>query len=241
MLPSRPVLQIERLTAGYGTLIAVRDISITVGEGETVGVLGVNGSGKSTLLMAVAGLVSKRAGRVTFQGTDATHARAESLVERGMALVPEGRHVFGSLSVEQNLDLGRYARRAGHPRALMDGVFDLFPRLRERRHQASATLSGGEQQMLAIGRALMGQPTMLLIDEPSMGLAPIVIDVVFDAITRLKERGTTLLIVEQSFELATSVADRIVVMGAGSEMWSGPARSLTSERLSDLYLLGANA
>jgi branched-chain amino acid transport system ATP-binding protein len=224
---SAPLLELRRLAVSYGGIQAVKGIDLTVAEGELVCLIGANGAGKTTTLKGVCGLVPVQAGSVLYAGADVTGAPAFQLVRRGLAMVPEGRGVFGALDIEENLAMGAYARRdrAG-VRADVDRVFTLFPRLAERRRQTAGTLSGGEQQMLAIGRALMSRPRLLLLDEPSMGLAPLMVQKVFETVLAVAREGVTLLLVEQNARLALEVSHRGYVMESGEITLEGPAREL---------------
>ena len=201
------VLQVENINVYYGSIHAVKDVSFHVEQGEVVTLIGANGAGKSTALNTVAGLLRSRTGSVHFLGEELRHVPGHKLVGRGMALVPEGRRIFQHMTVQENLDLGGYCR-GGDKSADMECVFERFPRLKERRRQVAGTLSGGEQQMLAMGRALMSRPKLLMLDEPSMGLAPLLVEQIFDIIRQLHADGTTILLVEQNAQAALAVADR---------------------------------
>jgi branched-chain amino acid transport system ATP-binding protein len=202
--------------AGYGVIEAVKGVSLRVHPGETVAVIGANGAGKSTLLMAVSGVVRARDGEIAFAGERLDRLPPHAIVERGVCQVPEGRRIFPRLSVEENLAMGAFVVRDDRKRReARERVFALFPILAERRRQAGGTLSGGEQQMLALGRALMTEPRLLLLDEPSLGLAPLLVNQVFDTIRRLKAGGTTILLVEQNARMALATADRAYVMETG--------------------------
>jgi branched-chain amino acid transport system ATP-binding protein len=223
------MLEIENLDAFYGDARALSGVSLTVADGETVAVIGPNGAGKSTLVNAVAGLHPRRSGRITVGGTDLTGVAAHRVCEHGVAVVPEGRRVFATMSVYDNLCLGAYRRaaRAEHRQGL-ERVFGIFPRLRQRLTQAAGNLSGGEQQMLAIGRALMARPTLLLLDEPSLGLAPVMTDEVFEAIEAVNAQGVSVLLVEQDVDRALDVATRTYLLSEGRV-----AREGTSDELRD--------
>jgi len=234
-------LAVGSLTAGYGRVAVLHDIDLHVADGEMVTVVGANGAGKSTLLKVIAGLVPARRGTVSFEGRDITRLKAERRVDLGMALVPEGRRLFGPLTVAENLELGAYSRRRSGPEALdrvRETVFDLFPQLSERSAQPAATLSGGEQQMLAIGRALMSSPRLLLLDEPSLGLAPLVVKEIFAALDRLRADGVTVLLVEQDARLALKHADRGYVLRTGGVALSGTAADLVADDDVRLIYLG---
>jgi ABC-type branched-subunit amino acid transport system ATPase component/ABC-type branched-subunit amino acid transport system permease subunit len=225
------LLAVEGLTAAYGAIEALHGISFTVGKGEVVAVLGANGAGKTTLLHTVSGLLRPRSGHITYQGSDITHLAPERIAARGLCQVPEGRRLFRELSVQDNLVVGTSARKDWRRTASDDMayVFELFPILGERRKQPAGTLSGGEQQMLAIGRALVGRPELLLLDEPSMGLAPLVVERIFEALAKLNKDGLTMLMVEQSAEMALSLAHRAVVLQTGSVAAAGTAEDLRSD------------
>jgi branched-chain amino acid transport system ATP-binding protein len=210
------LLEVKGLEVAYGGIRAVKGIDLEVGEGELVTLIGANGAGKTTTLKALAGLIRPAAGRIHYNGRDITARPAFELVQQGLALVPEGRGVFGRLTVEENLEMGAYSRRdRARIAADLDRVYGLLPRLAERRRQHGGTLSGGEQQMLAIGRALMSRPRMLLLDEPSMGLAPQMVQKIFDTIRTIAAEGVTLLLVEQNAKLALETCHRGYVMESG--------------------------
>jgi branched-chain amino acid transport system ATP-binding protein len=220
------MLEVAGVSGGYGHVRVLEDVSLTVAAGECVTVIGANGSGKSTLLKTVAGLLRPTSGRVRLDGTDVTDMPAEKRVRRGVALVPEGRRLFGPMSVAENLALGAYTRGRGRDGEDLAKVHALFPVLAERSSQPAATLSGGEQQMLAVGRALMSRPRLLLLDEPSLGLAPKVIGSIFAALDELRRDGLTILLVEQDARLALRHADRGYVMRTGRFVLDGPAAEL---------------
>ena len=209
------LLELKGLKISYGGINAVKGIDLTVREGEMVALIGANGAGKTTTLKAICGLLAPAAGRVHYRGEDVTRAPSYALVERGLALVPEGRQVFGRLTTEENLEMGAYARRDQGINADLQRIYRLFPRLHERRRQTAGTLSGGEQQMLAIGRALMSAPRLLLLDEPSMGLAPLMVQRIFETIRKVAAEGVTVLLVEQNAKLALEVSSRGYVMESG--------------------------
>jgi branched-chain amino acid transport system ATP-binding protein len=239
-----PLLEVEGLRVSYGPVAAVRGVSLAVRPGEVVALLGANGAGKSTLLRTVSGLVRPRAGRVRFAGRSIDRLAPPRIVRLGIAHSPEGRRVFGSLSVADNLRLGAAARREraglGEDR---ERLLDLFPVLRERLHQAAGTLSGGEQQMLALARALMAKPRLLLLDEPSLGLAPLIVRTIFDTLAGLKRQGVTILLVEQNVAVALELADRAYVLRTGEIRLDGPAAELRRdpERIAAAYLGAAVA
>lgn len=221
------MLRVEGLQAGYGELIAVWDTSLEVREGEFVAVVGPNGAGKTTLLNALSGLIGVRRGRIEFEGADITRASAQERVRRGIVQCPEGRKLFPDMTVEENLLMGAYLRAGGADlsRPLAE-IYELFPILRQRRRQLAATLSGGQQQMVALGRALMGKPRLLLLDEPSLGLAPIVVDDVFRVVQQIHRRGAAVLMVEQNVHQTLEIADRGYVLENGRVALSGSAREL---------------
>ena len=232
------VLQVENINVYYGSIHAVKDASFHVEPGEVVMLIGANGAGKSTTLNTVAGLLHSRTGNVRFLGEELRHVPGHKLVGRGMALVPEGRRIFQHMTVQENLDMGGYCR-SGDKSADIESVFERFPRLKERRKQTAGTLSGGEQQMLAIGRALMSRPKMLLLDEPSMGLAPLLVEQIFDIIRQLHADGTTILLVEQNAQAALAVADRGYVLETGRIVTEGAgAELLESDTIRKAYLGG---
>ena len=221
------LLEVSKLKISYGGINAVKGIDLAVEEGEMVALIGANGAGKTTTLKAICGILKPAAGRVMYRGADVTGAPSFRLVEKGLALVPEGRQVFGRLTVEENLDMGAYARRdASAVKADRRRMYELFPRLYERRRQPAGTLSGGEQQMLAIGRALMSAPRLLLLDEPSMGLAPIMVQRIFETVRQVAEQGVTVLLVEQNAKLALEVSRRGYVMESGQITLADRARAL---------------
>lgn len=222
------LLEVNDVHSYYGNIHALKGISLTVDEGEIVTLIGSNGAGKSTTLRTISGLMSPRYGNVLYEGDDISHAEANTLVPRGISLVPEGRGVFARMTVEENLDLGAYYRSDKDIRADMDMVYDLFPRLRERRTQLAGTMSGGEQQMLAMARAMMMRPRLLLLDEPSMGLAPVLVDGVFEIIERINNDGTTVLLVEQNAHIALQIAHRGYVLQSGKIVLSDDASALQS-------------
>lgn len=225
------LLSIEDLSAGYGHVTVLRGVTLDVAAGEIVTLIGANGAGKSTLLRSVAGLLHTSTGRVVLAGIDVTNLAPEKLVRRGLALVPEGRMLFGPMTVEENLQLGAHTRPARDPgvKEDLERVRALFPVLWERRSQAAATLSGGEQQMLAVGRALMSRPRALLLDEPSLGLAPKVIAAIFDVLSALRADGLAILLVEQDARVALKHADRGYVMRTGEIALSGSAAELLND------------
>ncbi len=233
------LLKVDNIHVYYGAIHAIKGISFEVEEGEIVTLIGANGAGKSTTLNTIAGLLKPREGSITFDGKNITGMPASKMVYNGMALCPEGRRIFQQMTVRENLEMGGFSR----PNAEIDGsiedVFNRFPRLREREKQIAGTLSGGEQQMLAMGRALMSKPKLLMLDEPSMGLAPILVEQIFDIIKELHQAGTTILLVEQNAQMALSIADRAYVLGTGQITMSGPAADvLADDRVRAAYLGG---
>ncbi len=229
------ILTVTDLHAYYGDMAALRGVSLQVGEGEIVALLGSNGAGKTTTLRSISGLHRPRKGSVRFGGADITRERAHNIVAKGLAHVPEGRRIFPALSVEENLNLGGYLSRRdrGTMARRKQQVFELFPRLAERRRQYGGTLSGGEQQMLAIGRALMNEPRLLALDEPSMGLAPVLVRAVGEVIRRIRARGAAILMVEQNARQALALADRAYVLETGRVVIEGPAGDLACLRSGD--------
>ncbi|MFY0426464.1 ABC transporter ATP-binding protein [Vescimonas sanitatis] len=232
------VLQVENINVYYGSIHAVKDVSFHVEQGEVVTLIGANGAGKSTTLNTVAGLLRSRMGSVRFMDEELRHVPNHKLVGRGMALVPEGRRIFQHMTVQENLDMGGYCR-SGDLNADIESVYERFPRLKERRKQVAGTLSGGEQQMLAMGRALMSHPKLLMLDEPSMGLAPLLVEQIFDIIRQLHADGTTILLVEQNAQAALAVADRGYVLETGRIVTEGTgAALLESDAIKKAYLGG---
>ncbi len=226
------LLEIEDLAVAYGRIEALHGISLQVAEGEIVTLIGANGAGKSTTMRAISGLRPASRGRILFDGDDITTLRADLRVVRGISQAPEGRGIFPGMTVMENLEMGTYARtdRRGREKFVdLERVFTLFPRLAERRTQIAGTMSGGEQQMLTIGRALMARPRLLLLDEPSMGLAPMLITQIFATVKEVNAQGTTVLVVEQNAQQALSVADRAYVLETGSIVKTGPGRDLLTD------------
>jgi branched-chain amino acid transport system ATP-binding protein len=225
-----PTLMLEGIQAGYGDFQALFGVSLQVAPGEAVGVVGPNGAGKTTLLRVISGLLRPRAGRLTFGGQDLTTVPAHALPGLGIAHVPENRRLFPHLTVEENLRVGAFTQSArAHFAERRDRVFDLFPRMKQRRHQLAGTMSGGEQQMCAIGRALMSGPCILLLDEPSAGLAPIVVQQVFDLVRRIRQEGLSVLIVEQNVAQVLRVVDRAYVLETGRVAAQGAAAELAAD------------
>lgn len=234
-----PLLQVQDMQVYYGSIHAVKGVSFTVQEGEIVTLIGANGAGKSTVLNTVSGLLHPKSGSVRFDGHELKGVAPHKIVMQGLAQVPEGRHVFLQMTVEENLEMGAYTQPKSTIRAAMEDVYQRFPRLAERRRQIAGTLSGGEQQMLAMGRALMSKPRLLMLDEPSMGLAPILVQQIFDIIRELHAAGTTILLVEQNAAAALAVADRAYVLETGSVSLSGTGAELSaSDEVRKAYLGG---
>ena len=233
------LLNVENINVYYGAIHAIKDISFHVNEGEIVTLIGANGAGKTTTLQTVSGLLRSKTGSITFQGHNISNVRADKLVTHGLAQVPEGRRIFLQMSVEENLEMGAYTQSPAGVDRDLEMVYELFPRLKERRRQVGGTLSGGEQQMLAMGRALMSHPKLLMLDEPSMGLAPILVEQIFEIIQRLHKAGTTILLVEQNAQMALSVADRGYVLETGRITLTGPGQELLAdEAVKKAYLGG---
>ena len=225
-----PLLELRDVHTSYGAIQALRGISLVVNPGETVAVIGANGAGKTTTLMTICGILRAGAGEVRFDGASIARTPPHEIVDRGLSQVPEGRHIFPRLTVLENLEMGAYlVRSRAEIDSSLESVFALFPILAERRRQPGGTLSGGEQQMLALGRALMTSPRLLLLDEPSLGLAPLIVRDVFRTIAELRERGTTILLVEQNAHQALSIADRAYVMETGTITKEGPGRELLGD------------
>jgi branched-chain amino acid transport system ATP-binding protein len=238
---AQPILQLDDVHTYYGSIQALKGISITVNDGEIVTLIGANGAGKSTTLRSINGLNSPRRGRIQFQGRDITHSSAHDIVERGISQSPEGRRLFPRMSVLENLEMGAFQRAdRGDRRAVnqdLDRVYELFPRLAERKQQKAGTLSGGEQQMVAIGRALMARPKLLLLDEPSMGLAPIFVERIFEIIREINSQGTPILLVEQNALMALDVASRGYVLETGTIALADNAQALKqNEQVQKTYL-----
>lgn len=232
-------LRVENIHVYYGAIHAIRGVTFTVNEGEVVTLIGANGAGKSTILKTVSGLLRPKSGTISFDGTDITQIPPYKLVPMGLAHVPEGRRIFQQMTVEENLEMGAFTQPKGGIAMDLEKVFALFPRLKERRRQIAGTLSGGEQQMLAMGRALMSHPKLLMLDEPSMGLAPILVEQIFDIIRSLHRTGTTILLVEQNAQMALSVADRAYVLETGEITLTGTGDELIhSDAIRKAYLGG---
>ena len=233
------ILKVDNINVYYGAIHAVKDISFHVDEGEIVTLIGANGAGKTTTLQTISGLLHSRTGSIMFNNENLAGIPAHKLVSKGLAQVPEGRRVFLQMSVEENLEMGAYVRPNSEVDDSIAAVYEQFPRLKERRKQVAGTLSGGEQQMLAMGRALMSKPKLLMLDEPSMGLAPILVEQIFEIIQSLHKAGTTILLVEQNAQMALSVADRGYVLETGRIVNSGTGIDLLSdESVKKAYLGG---
>ena len=231
------LLRVENLHVYYGSIHAIKGISFEVNEGEVVTLIGANGAGKSTTLNTVAGLLRPRSGKIELDGHNIIGVPANKIVSQGMALCPEGRRIFLQMTVAENLEMGGYTRPSGEIEASIEGVYQRFPRLKERYKQIAGTLSGGEQQMLAMGRALMSKPKLLMLDEPSMGLAPILVEQIFDIVKELNASGSTILLVEQNARMALSVAHRAYVLETGTISMSGDAHELAGDdRVRKAYL-----
>jgi branched-chain amino acid transport system ATP-binding protein len=233
------ILKVEDINVYYGSIHAIKGVSFEVAKGEIVTLIGANGAGKSTTLNTVAGLLRSKTGSVTFQGEDLGKVSPHKMVAKGLAMVPEGRRVFLQMTTQENLEMGAYTQKGKPSETDLEMVYEQFPRLKERRKQVAGTLSGGEQQMLAMGRALMSHPQLLMLDEPSMGLAPILVEQIFEIIQKLHKNGTTILLVEQNAQAALSVADRGYVLETGKVVTSGSgAELLASPAIKKAYLGG---
>ena len=239
MAETKSLLKVDDIHVYYGSIHAIKGISFEVNEGEIVTLIGANGAGKSTTLNTIAGLLKPRTGSIEFEGKNITGMNASRIVSLGMALCPEGRRIFQAMTVRENLEMGGFTRPAQEISASLEDVFERFPRLKEREKQIAGTLSGGEQQMLAMGRALMSKPRLLMLDEPSMGLAPILVEQIFGIVRELNDAGTTILLVEQNAQMALSIADRAYVLGTGNITISGDAADvLADDRVRATYLGG---
>ena len=233
------ILKVDNINVYYGAIHAIKGISFEVNEGEIVTLIGANGAGKSTTLQTVSGLLHSRTGSIEFNGENISHVPAHKLVYKGLAQVPEGRRIFLQMSVEENLEMGAFTQKSAGIDADIESVYEQFPRLRERKKQIAGTLSGGEQQMLAMGRALMSHPKLLMLDEPSMGLAPILVEQIFDIIRELHKAGATILLVEQNAQMALQVANRAYVLETGKITLAGSGKELLeSDSIKKAYLGG---
>jgi branched-chain amino acid transport system ATP-binding protein len=232
------MLEVKNIQVAYGKIIAVKDVSVTVNEGEIVTLIGSNGAGKSTTLRTISGLIKPKSGEITFNGKRIDGMPGHDIVSLGICHSPEGRRIFPRMTVKENLELGAFLRNdKAAVNADMERVLDLFPRLKERIKQTAGTMSGGEQQMLAVSRALMGDPKLLLLDEPSMGLAPVLVELIFDTIVKIRKQGITILLIEQNATAALEVADRAYVLESGKVKMSGSAKELSSDdKVTKAYL-----
>lgn len=239
-MEKKEILRVEDLSVNYGLIRAIKGISFTVNEGEIVSLIGANGAGKTTTMHAITGLIGKASGSVFFEGKDITNVPAHKLVSMGIAHVPEGRRVFGELTVLDNLRLGAYTRKSkAEYEESLEYIYHSFPILKERSSQLAGTLSGGEQQMLATSRALMSKPRLILLDEPSMGLSPLLVNTIFDMIKKINENGTTVLLVEQNAQKALTISDRAYVLQVGNMTMTGTGKELLSdEGIRKAYLGG---
>jgi branched-chain amino acid transport system ATP-binding protein len=234
------MLRVENLNVYYGVIHALHDLSIEVNEGEIVTLIGSNGAGKSTTLLALSGLLQPRSGNITFSDKNLLLMAPHQRVQAGLVQVPEGRRVFSTLTVAENLDLGSFTRRdKTQVQSDLQEIYEIFPRLAERKNQAAGTMSGGEQQMLAVGRAMMSRPRLLLLDEPSLGLAPLLVKEIFNVIKRIRERGVTVLLVEQNAHLSLEIADRAYVLETGRIVMQGEAKEIAGDPRVKAAYLGA--
>lgn len=235
------MLELKNVRANYGSVQAVQDISLQVEEGQIVSLIGANGAGKSTLLKCISGLVSDKSGSILFKGEDISKMETHHIIAKGLSHVPEGRQLFARLKVQDNLDLGTYLKKGKANQQLIkqqqEEIFELFPILKERSQQIAGTLSGGEQQMLAIGRAMMSNPDLLMLDEPSLGLAPLIVENIFRIIKQLNEKGTTILLVEQNAQIALSISHKAYVIETGKKILEGTGDELrNNEKVKEAYL-----
>ena len=231
------MLKVDHLNVYYGVIHAIKIVSFEVNQGEIVAVIGANGAGKTSIMHAISGLVKPKSGIISFMGEDITKLHAHKIIARKLAQVPEGRRIFAQLTVQDNLEMGAYLRTDNKINEDLEKVYQRFPRLKERRNQLAGTLSGGEQQMLAMGRALMSKPTLLLLDEPSMGLSPILVNEIFDIIKSINKDGVTVLLVEQNANKALSIADRAYVLETGNVIVSGKAADVANDsKVREAYL-----
>lgn len=221
------MLEVKNLKVAYGSILALKEITFSVAQGEIISLIGANGAGKTTTLHSISNLVKKQGGTVLFNGEDITNLSADKIVDRGLVQVPEGRRIFANLTVKENLEMGAFIRKKkAEVKTDLEHVYELFPRLKERLRQSAGTLSGGEQQMLAMGRGLMSKPKLLLLDEPSMGLAPILVDEIFEIIQKINSEGTTILLVEQNAFKAMSIANRVYILETGTIAASGSSEEM---------------
>ena len=232
------MLEVNNLTVSYGSIQAIKGISLMVKEGEIVALIGSNGAGKSTALMTISGIIRPRSGSITFDGREIHRLAPERIVEAGISQVPEGRRIFPSLTVKENLEMGAFSRKGTDIAGAIEHIVEIFPILGERQYQHAGTLSGGEQQMLAIGRALMAKPRLLMLDEPSLGLAPVLVERIFETIASIKQSGTTILLVEQNANIALDIADRGYVLETGELVLEGTSSELISNELIKTAYLG---
>ena len=231
------MLKVDHLNVYYGVIHAIKNVSFEVNQGEIVALIGANGAGKTSIMHAISGLVKPKSGIISFMGEDITKLHAHKIIARKLAQVPEGRRIFAQLTVQDNLEMGAYLRTDNKINEDLEKVYQRFPRLKERRNQLAGTLSGGEQQMLAMGRALMSKPTLLLLDEPSMGLSPILVNEIFDIIKSINKDGVTVLLVEQNANKALSIADRAYVLETGNVIVSGKAADVANDsKVREAYL-----
>ena len=232
------MLEVKNIQVAYGKIVAVKDVSVTVNQGEIVTLIGSNGAGKSTTLRTISGLIKPKSGEILFNGKRIDGLPGHDIVSLGICHSPEGRRIFPRMTVKENLELGAFLRSDKEAvNADMDRVLELFPRLKERIKQTAGTMSGGEQQMLAVSRALMGDPKLLLLDEPSMGLAPVLVELIFDTIVKIRKQGVTILLIEQNATAALEVADRAYVLESGKVKMSGSAKELSSDdKVTKAYL-----
>ena len=233
-----PLLSLSGVAAYYGSLCAVRDISFDVQAGETIAIIGPNGAGKTSLLRAISGVMDRVRGTIRFEGAEITRRSPQQRVGLGLVQVPEGRQIFTAMTVEENIRIGGFLRRDDDRQASFDEALSMFPRLTERRHQLAGTLSGGEQQMLAMARALMARPKVLMLDEPSMGLAPMIVNEIYRQVRLLRQRGVTILLVEQNAKLALKHSDRALVLATGTLRHAGPSSGVAHDRSLGSLLFG---
>ena len=238
-MPNEPMLKVNDINVYYGSIHAIKDVSFEVNQGEVVTLIGANGAGKSTTLQTVSGLLRSKTGSVEFLGESLNNVPPHKIVAKGLAHVPEGRRVFLQMTVEENLEMGAFTRPNSEIEPGIENIYERFPRLKERRKQIAGTLSGGEQQMLAMGRAMMSKPKLLMLDEPSMGLAPLLVEQIFEIIRELHKAGTTILLVEQNAQMALSVADRGYVLETGKIVTTGTGLELLNDDAVKKAYLGA--